>query len=132
MNTGYGWYIRHIRTGKCALIVSVLPGEREKIEVVDRHKDATKFDTLGQAFDMLVYLRSNTFPACDLIDYYIADPPPENADKTPVKSFEQIVEEARARNEPARRAAHEAREANAPSGVLLARVEEPSSEEETS
>ena len=89
----YGWYLRHVRTGKLVRVDPVA----DRVDVVDTTWEATQFPEHDHARDMLWWLQSGTepMPACDIVDATIPEEPAP--DVRQVRSQEEIIKEARER-----------------------------------
>ena len=88
---GHAWYIRHSRTGGF-----LLEGSR----VVFDPREATQFATRDDAVAAHAAFKagSATFPPCDVIDQTIPEPVPPDREPLVLKSFEEVLAEARARS----------------------------------
>ena len=89
---GHAWYIRHLKTGGFLL---------EGSTVVFDPRDATQFATRDDAVAALAALRAGSrapFPPCDVIDQTIPEPQPPDREPLVLKSFEEVLAEARARS----------------------------------
>jgi len=87
---GHAWYIRHSKTGGFLL---------EGSKVVFDPREATQFATRDEACAALQKFQSSpTFPPCDVIDQTIPEPVPPDREPLVLKSFEEVLAEARARS----------------------------------
>jgi len=88
---GHAWYIRHSRTGGF-----LFEGSR----VVFDPREATQFATRDEAVAALAAFTagSATFPPCDVIDQTIPEPATPDLEPLALKSFEEVLAEARARS----------------------------------
>ena len=88
---GHAWYIRHSKTGGFLL---------EGSKVVFDPREATQFATRDEAVAALAAFTagSSTFPSCDVIDQTIPEPVPPDREPLVLKSFEEVLAEARARS----------------------------------
>ena len=87
---GHAWYIRHSKTGGFLL---------EGSKVVFDPREATQFATRDEACAALQKFQSSpTFPPCDVIDQTIPEPAAPDREPLVLKSFEEVLAEARARS----------------------------------
>lgn len=95
-NTGYGWYLRHSRSGA---FVKIDDADGSRCSTTFDPRDADQFATREQALDILGYLNegTSTFPRCDVVDATIPSPVPD-AEPLKLKSFEEVLAEARAKS----------------------------------
>jgi len=101
----YGWYLRHLKTGRLVRLAMDASQEAgvdvvvDVIDVVERTVEATQFPKREHAADMLAWLNSGTepFPPCDVVDATIPAEPISDTNPVTVKSQDEIVREARER-----------------------------------
>jgi len=89
---GHAWYIRHLKTGGFLL---------EGSKVVFDPREATQFATRDEAVAAHAAFKAGsraTFPPCDVIDQTIPEPVPPDREPLVLKSFEEVLVEARARS----------------------------------
>lgn len=88
----YAWYLTHRYTGQ--FICVDLGAGGPSLTAVASLKDATPFDTHVQARDVLRWLMQDKEIDFSVLDYVIFEEPPADADQIPIRSFEEVLEEA--------------------------------------
>lgn len=88
----YAWYLTHRYTGQ--FICVDLGAGGPSLTAVANLKDATPFDTHVQARDVLRWLMQDKEIDFSVLDYVVFEEPPADADQTPIRSFEEVLEEA--------------------------------------
>lgn len=89
----YAWYLTHRYTGQ--FICVCLGGSGEpSITAVANLKYATPFDAHVQARDVLRWLMQDKEIDFSVLDYVVFEEPPADTDQTPVRSYEQVLEDA--------------------------------------
>lgn len=88
----YAWYLTHRYTGQFLYVDFGSSGPL--LMAVANLKDATPFDTHVQARDVLRWLMQDKEIDFSVLDYAVFEEPPADFDQTPVRSFEEVLEEA--------------------------------------
>lgn len=88
----YAWYLVHRYTGQYIYVDFGADGP--SLTAVASLKDATSFDTHVQARDVLRWLMQDKEVDFSVLDYAWFEEPPADTDQTPVRSFEEVLEDA--------------------------------------
>lgn len=88
----YGWYLQHRYSGMYLAVEMGSGGP--SITATQNLKDATRFDTHVHARDVLAWLMQDADVDYSVVDYAIFDAPTPDADQTPVRSYQEVLDEA--------------------------------------